>query len=97
MAQTWEEKSAYAKKLQEESIPKQWLLPEDKLPPAGQTNVINVPKESGALTTKELEITESTATALAKQIAAGALTSEEVVTAFLKRAVIGQQLVSAFL
>lgn len=89
----WEVKAAKGKKIQQNSIQKQWLLPEDKLPPKHRLNVLDVPKESGLLSSTELSITESSATELVKAMAAGKWTAEEVTIAFLKRATIAQQLV----
>ncbi|RDW87968.1 hypothetical protein BP5796_03662 [Coleophoma crateriformis] len=90
----WEVKAARGKKIQQDSIQKQWLLPEDKLPAKNRLNVLDVPKESGLLSSTELSITESTATKLVEAMAAGTWTAEEVTIAFLKRATIGQQLLN---
>jgi amidase len=89
----WEVKAAKGKTIQQDSIQKQWLLPEDKLPSKHRLNVLDVPKQSGLLSSTELSITESTATELVKAMAAGTWTAEEVTIAFLKRGTIGQQLV----
>lgn len=89
----WKVKAAKGKAVLDDSVPKQWLLPEDKLPPSHQTCVIDIPKTSGALSEEELLITETTATDLARKISANELTAEKVTIAFLKRATIGHQLV----
>lgn len=94
ITESWEVKAAKGKKIQQDSIQKQWLLPEDKLPSKDRLNVLDVPKESGLLSTTEMNITGSTATKLVKAMAAGTWTAEEVTIAFLKRATIGQQLVN---
>lgn len=75
------------------SIPKQWLLPVDRLPPASQKSVIDFPRQSGLLNERELVITDMSATALVTEMGNGTMSAEEVVTAFLKRAVLGHQLV----
>lgn len=90
----WEVEAQKARDILDKSIPKQWLLPEDKLPSSERTNVLDVPKESGLLTERELEITETDATGLVEAMAKGTWTAEEVTTAFLKRATIGHQLVT---
>ena len=76
-------------------IPKSWLLPLEQASQYTSTNpisVLNVPRESGLLTPKELDITELyDATDLVAQMAKGTLTSVEVVTAFCKRASIAHQ------
>lgn len=94
--QPWEEEANKAKQVLANSIPKQWMVPEDKLPPLEQLNVTEFPGKSGLLTDKELSITETSATALVAAMGKGELTAEEVVVAFLKRATIGHQLVRLF-
>lgn len=89
----WKIQSAKAKAIQQNSIPKQWLLDESKLPPAEQNNVLDFARTSGALSEKELKITEMSASALVAEMGTGKLSAEEVVVAFLKRGVIGHQLV----
>jgi amidase len=57
-------------------------------------NVLQVPRECGLLSDRELNITEKyDAVALVEALAAGAFTAEEVAVAFCKRAAIAQQLV----
>ncbi|CDK25220.1 unnamed protein product [Kuraishia capsulata CBS 1993] len=78
----------------EAAVPKQYLLPESKLPPADQLNVANLPYTSGAMTAEELVITETGVPQLAKKIADGDWSSVQVLEAFLKRAVMGNQLLN---
>jgi amidase len=92
--QDWQTAASKGKEIQEKSINSEWLLPSSKLPSKDRLNVVDVPKESGLLTAKELEITETDAVNLVKKMAAGEWSAEEVVISFLKRATIGQQLVS---
>lgn len=75
------------------SIPRQYLVPSHKLPPQSQKNVVDFPRQSGLFTSKELTITEMSASDLVREMNAGRLWAEEVVKAFLKRAVVGHQLV----
>lgn len=72
-------------------IPSEWLL---KSPPSSTTlDVRDIPRTSGILTSRELEITENhDATSLAEAIRFRKYTSEEVTIAFCKRAAIAQQL-----
>lgn len=91
---TWETEAGICRKIREESIPKQWLLSADKLPPPDRLNVLGVAEESGILSKAELEITASDATKLVSKMGAGEWSAEEVMIAFLKRATIGHQLVS---
>lgn len=93
--QPWELQARKAKNILENSIPRQWLLPDDKLPPADEKSVMDFPRKSGLLTERELDITELSATALVEEMGADKLSAEEVVVAFLKRSVLGHNLVCA--
>ena len=55
-------------------------------------NVTSIPRD--LLSSREVEITESTTESLVKNLATGQLTSREVTTAFLRRAGIAQGLAS---
>jgi len=92
-SQSWEAQAQVARDILEKSIQKQWLLPSEKLPPPGRTNVIDIPRECGLLDQQELEITETDATGLVENMSLGTWTAEQVLTAVLKRATIGHQLV----
>lgn len=64
-------------------IPKEWLL--KVLPGPTVINVTHVPRQSGILSERELQITESAdATALAEAIRKREYTAVEVTTAFCK-------------
>lgn len=93
-AQDWQAQAQISRDVLDKSIQKQWLLPADKLPSPERTNVLDVPKESGVLTERELKITETDATGLVESMAKGTWTAEEVAIAFLKRATIGHQLLN---
>ncbi|KAF9892336.1 hypothetical protein FE257_002113 [Aspergillus nanangensis] len=88
----WQSQAQKAKDILHASIPTQWLAPAHLLPPAHQKDVTDFPRTSGLLTDRELSITDMSATALVSGMAAGLLTAEEVVVAFLKRAVLAHQL-----
>ncbi|KAF3043938.1 hypothetical protein E8E11_007936 [Didymella keratinophila] len=89
----WQSVSWQKKDKQFASIPSQWRLPQ--LPPASVTNYLNIPRECGLLTEKEVDITESyDATALAQAIRERRFTCVNVTTAFCKRAAIAHQLVN---
>lgn len=94
------------KRKQQEIIsktPKQWILGRDFIQslncgPDKSTNILklNVPRISGILTEKELDITEKyTAMELLEKLRNKDFTSLEITTAFCKRAAIAQQLVSS--
>jgi amidase len=92
MASTWQDIATRKQAERAAKIPKEYLLTKDYA--AGRTNVLDVPRKCGLLSSRELHITESfDATALAVEVAAGRLSSVEVAKAFCKRAAIAQQLV----
>ena len=92
-AKDWDSKAQVCRDLQQASIPKQWLLPQEMLPAKTQYNVTRVPYETGILSAEELEMTEQDASGLLRKYQAGSWNVEQVTIAFLKRATIGQQLV----
>ncbi|KAL4918643.1 amidase signature domain-containing protein [Aspergillus aurantiobrunneus] len=94
MSSTWEAQASKACNILQQSIPKQWMIPSDQLPPVNQLDVVDFPRKSGVLTDKELAITEMSATALVTAMGKGGFSAEEVVVAFLKRSVIGHQLLN---
>lgn len=86
----WEEKAAKRKAQVTDAIPQEWRLKEL---PSGDS-VMSVPKDSGILSANELAITESSATELVRDLAAGKLSAVAVTTAFLKRAALAHQTVT---
>ncbi|KAK3715412.1 hypothetical protein LTR37_007140 [Vermiconidia calcicola] len=93
-SQDWQEISKKAREKLYESIPSDWRIPEDKLPPAEQKDVTDFPAKSGLLTESELAITDSYATDIVKRIAAGEWKAEDVTRAFCKRAAIAHQVIN---
>ncbi|KAF8591861.1 general amidase [Ramaria rubella] len=89
--ETWRALCVDKKKRQQETIPKDWLV---QPPPEDRLNVIDFPRESGLLTTFELEITESNIDALLAKLASGTWSSVDVTRAFYKRAVLAHQAVN---
>jgi hypothetical protein len=88
---SWSDLAADKKRRQHEAIPTEWLV----TPPSETTlNVIHFPETCGLLTPRELVITNEDVDNLLKKLASSEWTSVEVTTAFYKRAVIAQQLVS---
>jgi amidase len=75
------------------SIPQEYRVPTQRLPPESQLDVTPWPKESGWFSSEELEITDSTATEILQKVAAKTWSSEKVTRAFCKRAAAAQQLV----
>ncbi|KAI1799554.1 amidase [Daldinia bambusicola] len=90
----WEELAA--KKRQEllNSIPQEWRIPSNLLPPADQDDVTGFPETSGWFTADELAITNQTAAELLPKLASGELKSETATRAFCKRAAAAHQLVN---
>lgn len=86
---SWEKIAADKRARIEASIPQEWRI---KSMPT-EDSVMDFPKTSGIMTAEELTITESSATDLVAQMAAGKLTSVAVTTAFCKRAALAHQLV----
>ena len=90
----WKEVAAKAQEILYNSIPSEWRIPKEKLPPPERKNVTDFPTECGLLTAAELVITYSSATEIVKKIAAGEWKAEDVTRAFCKRAAVAQQVVS---
>ncbi|ROW05086.1 hypothetical protein VSDG_00580 [Cytospora chrysosperma] len=94
LKETWEEVGARKRAALLASIPPEWLIPADLLPPASQDDVTTWPETSGWFTPEELAITELSATELVGKLASGALKSVDVTKAFCKRAAAAHQLVN---
>ncbi|KAJ8111195.1 hypothetical protein OPT61_g6159 [Boeremia exigua] len=90
--QNWE-KIAEAKRVAlAASIPSQYRIPKDLLPPDSQLDVTPWPQTSGWFTKEELEVTGSTASDILRKIASKEWTSADVTKAFCKRAAAAHQL-----
>jgi len=89
----WKDISAKKIEALNSSIPEEWRIPQDLLPPADQADVTTWPETSGWFTNDELAITSLTAAELLNKLASGALKSEDVTRAFCKRASAAHQLV----
>lgn len=72
------------------AIPADWRIKEL----SAADSVVEYARSSGLLSAQELAMTESTASSLVADMAAGRLRSVDVVLAFCKRAALAQQLVS---
>lgn len=92
MSAHWKELVLDKRTRQAQSIPRDWLITP---PPETVLDVTHVPDECGLLTTKEIEITNTTDVAvLLSKLASSEWSSVEVTTAFYKRAIVAQQVVS---
>jgi amidase len=89
--ESWRDIAARKKAEQQARIPEAWRLSETTN--LEQSNLLQVPRQSGILTDVELQITEDySATELVDELANGNLRSSDVTKAFCKRAAIAQQL-----
>ncbi|KAJ5167171.1 uncharacterized protein N7482_005952 [Penicillium canariense] len=89
---TWETIAAQKRKALIASIPTEWVIPSNFLPPESQLDVTGFPKQSGWFTDHELAIISTPAPELLVNIATGSWTSEEVTRAFCKAAAAAHQL-----
>lgn len=89
----WEDIAAKKRQELSDSIPQEWRIPADKLPPDTQLDVTGFPEQSGWFTSEELEITNTPAAQLLEKLKARQWTSEKVTRAFCKRAAAAHQLV----
>ncbi|KAI3619150.1 general amidase [Moniliophthora roreri] len=94
MAKDWEDVVAEKRASQSASIPQEWLLGPDKLPPTHVLDVTHIPAQCGLFTPLELEITTSPVETLLSNLSEGKWSSVEVTTAFCKRAAVAHQLVN---
>ena len=91
----WKDVCRLKRQSQRDSIPHQWLLPEPPL--SMNCSVLDVPETCGLLTSRELEITETTdVDIILENLRTMEWSSVEVTTAFYKRAIIAHQLVSNY-
>ena len=89
----WEDIGAIAREKLYASIPAEWKVQPDKLPPPEHLRVTDFPARCGVLTETELAITDSFATDIVQRIATGEWKAEDVTRAFCKRAAVAHQVV----
>jgi amidase len=92
MGQNYKEIAAIALKRRENAIPKDLLLPASALANLPR-DLTTVPRSSGHFSAEELEIMETNAEDILVKIKNKIWTSLEVTKAFIKAAVVAQQLV----
>lgn len=85
---TWESRAADKRARLAATIPPEW-----RIPATDAVSVMDIPRTSGILSEKELQITESFASDLVKSLAEGKISAVEVTTAFCKRAALAMQVV----
>jgi amidase len=91
--QNWEKVAEAKRAALADSIPQEYRVPQQHVPPDSQLDVTSWPKQSGWFTTEELDITDSTASQILQKVASKTWSSEKVTKAFCKRAAAAQQLV----
>ncbi|KAL4949693.1 amidase signature domain-containing protein [Aspergillus filifer] len=91
---TWQQKAQRKREELASKVPAEWRLSPETLAIAGkEENILHLPRETGILTDREIDITEtSDATALLSRLKSGELSAYEVTIAFCKRAAIVHQL-----
>ncbi|KAL1629159.1 hypothetical protein SLS56_005602 [Neofusicoccum ribis] len=91
---SWQEIAARKAAQRDALLAAHYPIPDEKLPSPGTLDVSDIPRASGLLTPKELEITESTAVQIVDRLAEGELTALEVLLAVSKRAAVAQKLLN---
>lgn len=91
--ETWEQVGARKRAALLASIPKEWVVPAELLPPDSQSDVTTWPETSGWFTAEELAITDLSASELVSKLASGTYSSVDVTKAFCKRAAAAHALV----
>lgn len=90
---SWQDLASERKRKQDDLIPPEWRIP---LPSDDVLDVTPIPRTSGLLTGRELDITETTdVNLILSKLADGIWSAVEVTKAFYKRAIIAHQLVRA--
>ena len=88
----WRQLAEDKRKRRDDLLPRQWIL--SNPPPTTLLDVTHIPEQSRILTEKEVEITNTLVEVLLEKIENKTWSAVEVTTAFAKRAIIAQQLVS---
>ncbi|GJJ09663.1 hypothetical protein Clacol_003887 [Clathrus columnatus] len=91
MSEQWRDLVKEKKLRQQAAIPEAWII---SPPPSSRLNVLELPEETGLLTPREVEITESHVEDLLPKLASGAWSAVDVTGAFSKRAIIAHQVVN---
>jgi amidase len=91
--QDWQETAAAKRASLLASLPSQWVIPQESLPPEGVLNVTTFPKSSGLFTNKEIQMTAAGVVDIVDRISKGIWRAEEVTVAFCKAATVAHQLV----
>ncbi|KAK4989766.1 hypothetical protein LTR66_006968 [Elasticomyces elasticus] len=88
----WKAISDVKKKALSDSIPPEWRIPSNILPPDTQLDVTSFPVKSGWFSEQELEITAATASSILENVHTWKWSAQDVTKAFCKRAAATHQL-----
>jgi amidase len=92
MTRNWQDIAKNKRAALSESIPKEWRIPTNLMPPESQLDVTGFPQESGFFTDNELKYTSAKIPELLQQIHSGQWKAADVAQAFSKRAAVCHQL-----
>ena len=92
MSTHWSEIAAAKRQGAFNKIPEKWRLPNEMAAHESQRNVLDVPRNSGILTEREIMITETEMADALQNLHSGKWSAHEVTEAICKRAAIAHQL-----
>ncbi|KAI5244983.1 acetamidase [Aureobasidium subglaciale] len=92
MTRNWQDIAKAKQEALFESIPAEWRVPADIMPPESRLDVTGFPEESGFFTKDELKYTSAKIPELLQQIHSGTWKASDVTRAFSKRAAVCHQL-----
>jgi amidase len=92
MTRNWQDIAKAKRAALLDSIPKEWLIPTELMPPESQLDVTGFPQGSGFFTDNELKYTSAKIPELLQQIHSGQWKAADVAQAFSKRAAVCHQL-----
>ncbi|KAG9670410.1 acetamidase, partial [Aureobasidium melanogenum] len=92
MTRNWQDIAKAKRAALLDSIPAEWRIPADLVPPETQLDVMGFPQESGFFTNDELKYTSTKVPELLQQIHSGKWKAVNVTSAFCKRAAVCHEL-----
>ncbi|THX02884.1 acetamidase [Aureobasidium pullulans] len=92
MTRTWQDIAKAKQAALSDSIPPEWRIPTDIMPPDSQLDVTSFPRDSGFFTKDELKYTTAKIPEILQQIHSKAWKAVDVAQAFSKRAAVCHQL-----
>lgn len=92
MTRNWQDIAKAKRAALLDSIPAEWRIPADLMPPESQLDVTGFPTKSGFFTDDELKYTSTKIPELLQQIHSGKWKTVDVTSAFCKRAAVAHEL-----